>query len=64
MNALAAVEQPALSNIEEEAAQFALSFGPDLKVVNPPALRERVLAAARAIPAVYEVEKSTNQEIG
>jgi predicted DNA-binding transcriptional regulator YafY len=34
---------------EEEAAQFALSFGADLEVVEPDALRKRVLAAARAI---------------
>lgn len=38
---------------EEEAVQFALGFGADLEVVSPPALRERVLAAARKIPAVY-----------
>jgi predicted DNA-binding transcriptional regulator YafY len=40
-------------DVEEEAIQFALSFGADLKVVSPPALRERVLASARGIAAVY-----------
>ena len=38
---------------EEEALQFALSFGPNLKVVAPVALREQVVAAARRIPAIY-----------
>jgi predicted DNA-binding transcriptional regulator YafY len=38
---------------EEEAVQFALSFGADLEVVEPGALRRAVLAAARAIPLVY-----------
>jgi predicted DNA-binding transcriptional regulator YafY len=36
-------------DIEEEALQFALSFGPDLEVVEPSGLRERVLASAAAI---------------
>jgi predicted DNA-binding transcriptional regulator YafY len=38
---------------EEEAVQFALSFGSDLEVLEPAALRRRVIAAARAIPQVY-----------
>ena len=38
---------------EEEAVQFALSFGADLEVVEPDELRRRVIAAARAIPRVY-----------
>jgi predicted DNA-binding transcriptional regulator YafY len=36
-------------DIEDEAAQFALSFGGDVEVVEPGELRERVLAGARAI---------------
>lgn len=36
-------------DIEEEAVQFALSFGADLQVVEPAELREKVLAGARAI---------------
>src|SRR5215831_6959986 len=38
---------------EVEAVQFALSFGADLEVIEPEALRDRVIAAARAIPEVY-----------
>ncbi|MFZ5814433.1 MAG: helix-turn-helix transcriptional regulator [Bacillota bacterium] len=39
---------------EEEACGYALSFGPDLEVLEPPALRERVVAAARALLSQYE----------
>jgi predicted DNA-binding transcriptional regulator YafY len=38
---------------EEEAVQFALSFGADLEVLEPEALRRRVISAARAVPSVY-----------
>ena len=38
---------------EEEAVQFALSFGADLAVQEPAALRRRVLASARAICRAY-----------
>jgi predicted DNA-binding transcriptional regulator YafY len=38
-------------DVEEEAVQFALSFGGDIEVVEPAALRERVLVGARAIAA-------------
>src|SRR5581483_1153462 len=36
-------------DIEEEAVQFALSFGGDVEVIEPPELREKVLAGARSI---------------
>jgi len=36
-------------DIEEEAVQFALSFGGEIEVVEPAELAERVLAGARAI---------------
>jgi predicted DNA-binding transcriptional regulator YafY len=36
-------------DIEEEALQFALSFGPNLEVIEPPSLRDQVLASAEAI---------------
>ena len=36
-------------DIEEEALQFALSFGPALEVLDPPELRAKVLASAEAI---------------
>ena len=38
-------------DIEDEAVQFALSFGGDMEVIEPAALRERVFAGARAILA-------------
>jgi predicted DNA-binding transcriptional regulator YafY len=38
---------------EEEALQFALSFGAELEVVEPDELRQRVIDAARAIPRLY-----------
>lgn len=38
-------------DIEEEAVQFALSFGGDMEVVEPAELREKVFAGARAILA-------------
>jgi predicted DNA-binding transcriptional regulator YafY len=36
-------------DIEDEAVQFALSFGGDIEVIEPGELREKVLAGARAI---------------
>ena len=36
-------------DIEEEALQFAPIFGPDLEVIEPPALRIKALATAEAI---------------
>lgn len=36
-------------DIEDEAVQFALSFGGDIEVVEPVELRDKVLACARAI---------------
>jgi predicted DNA-binding transcriptional regulator YafY len=33
-------------DVEEEAIQFALSFGGDVEVVEPPELRPKILAAA------------------
>ena len=36
-------------DLEEEAVQFALSFGGNITVIEPSALRERVLAEAQAI---------------
>jgi predicted DNA-binding transcriptional regulator YafY len=36
-------------DIEEEAVQFALSFGGEIEVVEPAELRARVLAGAHAI---------------
>jgi predicted DNA-binding transcriptional regulator YafY len=36
-------------DIEEEAVQFALSFGGDVEVIEPPELQEKVFAGARAI---------------
>ena len=36
-------------DIEDEAVQFALSFGGDVEVIEPPELQEKVFAGARAI---------------
>ncbi len=38
---------------EEEAQQFASSFGPEIEVVEPPALRTAVIAAAREVVKRY-----------
>ena len=36
-------------DVEDEAVQFALSFGGDLEVIEPAELYEKVMAGARAI---------------
>jgi predicted DNA-binding transcriptional regulator YafY len=38
---------------EQEARQFALSFGPDVEVVEPLELRAAVVAAAREVVERY-----------
>jgi predicted DNA-binding transcriptional regulator YafY len=47
----------------EEARQFALAFGAELEVVEPPELREHVVASARAVIAAYAaaVEPAINR---
>jgi predicted DNA-binding transcriptional regulator YafY len=40
-------------DVEEEARHFASSFGPEIEVVEPPALREAVIAAAREVVKRY-----------
>jgi predicted DNA-binding transcriptional regulator YafY len=42
-------------DVEEEAVQFALSFGGRVDVVEPPDLREKVLDGARAILGRYTI---------
>ncbi|MBZ5592762.1 MAG: YafY family transcriptional regulator [Acidobacteriia bacterium] len=44
-------------DVEEEAVQFALSFGGDIEVMEPQELRTKVLAGARAIVARYPEER-------
>jgi len=39
---------------EHAAISYALSFGPEIEVLDPAAVREAVLAAARAVALVYE----------
>ncbi len=46
---------------EEEACGYALSFGPDLEVLEPPALRERVVETARALLDRYQAQRSPAQ---
>ena len=41
-------------DVEEEALQFALSFGGAVEVLEPRELRGKVLAAARTIVARYD----------
>ena len=38
---------------EEEAAEFVLSFGPKVQVMDPPILKERVLDLARSVLAFH-----------
>jgi predicted DNA-binding transcriptional regulator YafY len=38
---------------EEEAAEFVLGFGPNVEVVDPPILRERVVDLARSVLTFY-----------
>lgn len=47
---------------EEEAAEFVLGFGPRVEVVDPPALRDRVVELARGVLAFYG-EKSEMERI-
>ncbi len=42
-------------DVEEEACQFALSFGGQAEVLEPESLREKVVQAARETVAVYSV---------
>jgi predicted DNA-binding transcriptional regulator YafY len=41
-------------DVEEEALQFALSFGADIEVLEPTELRAKVLAGALAIIRRYQ----------
>ena len=45
-------------DIEDEAVQFALSFGGNIKVIEPDELREKVLAGARAILAHSQAQSA------
>lgn len=42
---------------EEEACEYVLALGPRVEVVEPPALRQRVTATARAVVARYETPR-------
>jgi predicted DNA-binding transcriptional regulator YafY len=42
-----------LFELEEEACLYVLSFGPHIEVLEPPALRDRVIAVAQLIVAFY-----------
>lgn len=39
--------------VEDEAAEFALSFGPLVEVLSPPALRKKVIGLAESVLAFY-----------
>ncbi|HEX8652175.1 MAG TPA: YafY family protein [Pyrinomonadaceae bacterium] len=53
-------------DVEEMACEYALSFGTQLEVIEPQALREKVFEAAKSIVAFYEQratsERATRQE--
>jgi predicted DNA-binding transcriptional regulator YafY len=40
-------------DVEEEACQFALSFGGQAEVLEPESLRQNVIASAQAMLALY-----------
>jgi len=44
-------------DVEEEACQFALSFGPQAEVLEPESLREKVIAAVEGLRVRYGVER-------
>lgn len=44
----------------EEARQFALSFGADIEVLEPPELRDYVIATAHAVVAAYATPSAAN----
>ena len=41
-------------DVEEMAVEYALSFGPQVEVIAPAALRDKVIAMARSVIAFYE----------
>jgi predicted DNA-binding transcriptional regulator YafY len=43
---------------EEMACEYALSFGPQLEVLEPPALREKVIRLAESVVAFYNEKDS------
>ena len=45
-------------DVEEMACEYALSFGTQLEVIEPQALREKVIEAAKSIVAFYEQKNS------
>jgi predicted DNA-binding transcriptional regulator YafY len=45
-------------DVEEMACEYALSFGTQLEVMEPQALREKVIDAAKSIVAFYEQKNS------
>jgi predicted DNA-binding transcriptional regulator YafY len=51
-------------DIEEMACEYALSFGPQLEVLEPHALREKVISMARSVLRFYEDKKGSNEGIG
>jgi predicted DNA-binding transcriptional regulator YafY len=39
--------------VEEEACEYVLSFGPQIEVLEPPALREKIIHLAQRVVAFY-----------
>lgn len=47
-------------DVEEMACEYALGFGPNLEVLEPPSLREKVIAAAKQVVEFYSTpQRST-----
>lgn len=51
-------------DVEWEACEFALSFGPRLEVIEPVALRQRVVRAAEGIVALYRISELHRDDAG
>ncbi len=45
--------------LEEEACRYILGLGPCIEVLEPPELRERVIATAQEVLAFYAARSST-----
>jgi predicted DNA-binding transcriptional regulator YafY len=48
-------------DVDEMACEYALSFGAKLEVLDPPSLRDKVIAAAKEVLSVYSLKSAKNQ---
>jgi predicted DNA-binding transcriptional regulator YafY len=47
-------------DVDEMACEYALSFGAKLEVLDPPSLREKVIAAAKEVLSVYSMRSAAS----